>query len=74
MRKSTRLDAIVTVVDAKHVLHRLRGAHEAQEQIAFAHIIILNKTDLVVHEELLAVKSRIRAMNPTALIYETDRG
>jgi G3E family GTPase len=48
-------------------------AHEAQEQVAFADIIIINKTDLVEREELAAVKNRIRAMNPTALIHETER-
>jgi G3E family GTPase len=73
VRRNTKLDAIVTVVDAKHLVGQLDGAPEAQEQIAFADIVILNKTDLVEGEELLAVKSRIRAMNPTALIHETKR-
>jgi G3E family GTPase len=73
VRRNTKLDAIVTVVDAKHLVDQLDGAPEAQEQIAFADIVILNKTDLVGGEELLAVKSRIRAMNPTALIHETER-
>jgi G3E family GTPase len=73
VRRNTKLDAIVTVVDAKHLVGQLDGAPEAQEQIAFADIVILNKTDLVGGEELLAVKSRIRAMNPTALIHETKR-
>jgi G3E family GTPase len=73
LRKNTKLDAIVTVVDAKHLVDQLAGAPEAQEQIAFADIVILNKTDLVGPEELLAVKSRIRAMNPTALVHETER-
>src|SRR5580704_9426246 len=73
VRRNTKLDAIVTVVDAKHLVGQLDGAPEAQEQIAFADIVILNKTDLVGGEELLAVKSRIRAMNPTTLIHETKR-
>jgi G3E family GTPase len=73
VRRNTKLDAIVTVVDAKHLVGQLDGAPEAQEQIAFADIVILNKTDLVGQEELVAVKSRIRAMNPTALIHETER-
>jgi G3E family GTPase len=73
VRRNTKLDAIVTVVDAKHLVDQLDGAPEAQEQIAFADIVILNKTDLVGREELLAVTSRIRAMNPTALIHETER-
>ena len=47
VRRNTKLDAIVTVVDAKHLVGQLDGAPEAQEQIAFADIVILNKTDLV---------------------------
>ena len=73
VRRNTKLDAIVTVVDAKHLVDQLDGAPEAQEQIAFADIVILNKTDLVGGQELSAVKNRIRAMNPTALIHETER-
>ena len=53
VRRNTKLDAIVTVVDAKHLVDQLDGAPEAQEQIAFADIVILNKTDLVGREELV---------------------
>jgi G3E family GTPase len=73
VRRNTKLDAIVTVVDAKHLVAELETEHEAQEQIAFADIVIVNKTDLVSREELLGVKSRIRAINPTAIIHETER-
>jgi G3E family GTPase len=73
VRRDTKLDAIVTVVDAKHLLDELDSAHEAQEQIAFADIVIVNKTDLVTREDLAAVKARIHAMNPTAIIHETER-
>jgi G3E family GTPase len=73
VRRSTKLDAIVTVVDAKHLISQLETAHEAHEQIAFADIVILNKTDLVTPEEILAVKRRIRSMNPTTVVHETQR-
>jgi G3E family GTPase len=73
VRKNTRLDAIVTVVDAKHLAEALEDAHEAQEQIAFADIVVLNKTDLVEPATLDAVRGRIRAINPVATIREAER-
>ncbi len=67
----THLDAVVTVVDAKHIaLHW--DADEAQEQIAFADVILLNKTDLVDASELDALAGKIRAMNALAKIYRTQ--
>jgi G3E family GTPase len=47
VRRKTKLDAIVTVVDAKHLLNEIDRAPEAQEQLGFADIVLLNKTDLV---------------------------
>jgi len=73
VRRKTKLDAIVTVVDAKHLLGEIDQAHEAQEQLAFADIVILNKTDLVSPEELAAVEARIRKINPTATIKQSTR-
>jgi G3E family GTPase len=66
VRRKTKLDAIVTVADAKHLLHELDRAHEAQEQLAFADVVLLNKTDLVSSDELATVESRIRQINPYA--------
>ncbi len=66
----TRLDAVVTVVDTKHVaLHW--EAEEVQEQIAFADVILLNKTDLVTPEALDQLEQKIRAMNALGKIYRT---
>ncbi|PVB60366.1 GTP-binding protein [Labrenzia sp. 011] len=73
VRRKTKLDAIVTVVDARHLLGEIDQAHEAQEQLAFADIVILNKTDLVTPEELASVESRIRKINPTAAIRRSTR-
>jgi G3E family GTPase len=73
VRARTRLDAIVTVVDAKHLLARLEDSHEAAEQIAFADVIVLNKTDLVTEAELEAVEARIRTINKYARIHRTTR-
>jgi G3E family GTPase len=71
MAERLALDGIVTVVDAGHVLLHLDDSHEVQEQIAFADIILLNKTDLVADEQLDALERRIRAMNGTAAIHRT---
>jgi len=68
VKRATKLDAIVTVVDAKHLFARLEDSKEAQEQIAFADIIVLNKIDLVTAEEADAVERRIRGINPYAEI------
>ncbi len=73
VRAKTRLDAIVTVVDAKHVLERLADSHEAADQIAFADVIVLNKTDLVTPAELEQVEARIRQINRFAVIHRTER-
>lgn len=70
VRLQTHLDAVVTVVDAKHIqLHW--DADEAQEQIAFADTILINKTDLVTVIELDELEQKIRNMNAMAKIYRT---
>ncbi|NTE89533.1 CobW family GTP-binding protein [Agrobacterium rubi] len=73
VRAKTRLDAIITVVDAKHLLGEIDQAHEAQEQLAFADTIILNKTDLVKDAGLAAIEDRIRRINPAASIIRSER-
>jgi G3E family GTPase len=73
VKEKTKLDSITTVVDAKHILARLKDAREASEQIAFADQIILNKTDLVSPDELKTVERRIRELNPLAPIHHTER-
>ena len=71
MKASFRLDAIVTVVDAKHVLQHLDGDDESVKQLAFADVILLNKTDLVTPAELDALESRIHGINAVAKIHRT---
>jgi G3E family GTPase len=73
VRARTKLDSVTTVVDAKHVLLRLADSNEAREQIAFADQIVLNKIDLVTPEELSAVESRLRRLNPLAPIHRAVR-
>ncbi|MDQ0390791.1 CobW family GTP-binding protein [Labrys monachus] len=71
--EKTRLDAVVTVADAKWLKDRLKDAPEAKNQIAFADVIVLNKTDLVSPAELREVEMRIRAINPYAKLHKTTR-
>ena len=74
MKEQFRLDAIVTVVDAKHISLHLHDSPEAQKQVAFADVILLNKTDLVAPAELDALEKRIRAINAVAKIHRTKNG
>jgi G3E family GTPase len=71
--RKTKLDAVVTVADAKWLQERLKDAPEAKNQIAFADVILLNKTDLVPAEELRDVEARIRGINPYAKVHRTER-
>jgi G3E family GTPase len=68
-----KIDSIVTVVDAKHLPQRLKDSKEAAEQIAFADVILLNKTDLVSAEELKKVEHAIRHINAFAKIVRSER-
>mgnify|MGYP000429743768 FL=1 len=70
VQAQTNLDSVVTVVDAKHISQHW-DAEEAQEQIAFADVVLLNKTDLVTTEELDVLERKIRGMNALAKIYRT---
>ena len=72
MKANFRLDAIVTVVDAKHILQHLGTDDESVKQLAFADVIILNKTDLVAPAELDALEFRIRAINAVAKIHRAQ--
>ena len=80
IKSQLRLDAIVTVVDAKHLLTHLDDVkpdgveNEAVEQLAFADRIVLNKVDLVSEAELVEVERRIREINALAPIVRTSHG
>jgi G3E family GTPase len=71
--RKAKLDAVVTVADAKWLCDRLKDAPEAKNQIAFADVILLNKTDLVAPDELGEVEARIRGINPYAKLHKTER-
>ena len=71
--RKAKLDAVVTVADARWLKDRLRDAPEAKNQIAFADVILLNKTDLVSDADLREVEARIRGINPYAKLHRTQR-
>jgi G3E family GTPase len=71
--RKARLDAVVTVADAKWLKDRLKDAPEAKNQIAFADVILVNKADLVHPDELTEVEMRIRGINPYARVHKTER-
>jgi G3E family GTPase len=68
---AARLDAVVTVADARWLEDRLKDAPEAKNQIAFADVILLNKADLVSEAALAEIEARIRAINPYAKLHKT---
>jgi G3E family GTPase len=72
LHQKLRLDGIVTVVDAYHVGRHIDTANEVREQLAFADVLLLNKTDLVSTEEVDRLERRVRGMNAVAPIYRTQ--
>jgi G3E family GTPase len=72
LRAQLRVDGIVTLVDTKHIVHHIDDADEAKEQIAFADVILLNKTDLVAQHDLEVLERRISTMNGAAKLYRTQ--
>jgi G3E family GTPase len=73
MKDKLRLDAIITLVDAKHVLQHL-DSDECNAQLAFADVVLLNKADLVSEQELAAVEQQVRELNKLARIHPTVQG
>jgi len=72
LRERVALDSVLTMVDAKHFLEQVDAAHEAEEQIAFADVIVVNKTDLVDADTLAAVEAKIRTLNKFARILRAE--
>jgi len=68
-----RLDGIVTVADAVNLERHLDSSNDAQKQIAFADVIVLNKTDLVAPAALGKIETRLRGFNRPAKILRTTR-
>ena len=63
----------MTVVDAKHFLGQLEQGNEAEEQVAFADVILLNKLDLVSEADVAKVEAKIKSINPYARVHKTEK-
>ncbi len=73
IRAEFALDGIVTLVDAAHVEQQLGRSDESTEQIAFADVLVLNKTDLVDDDALDRLEARLRDMNRMARVIRSER-
>jgi G3E family GTPase len=73
LKEDYQLDAIITLVDARHIGAQLREVQAAAEQVAFADVLLLNKTDLVDAAGLATAERELRAINGTARIVRTER-
>ena len=67
-RESFDLDGVITLVDAKHAALHLDDSEEAMAQVAFADVLLINKTDLVDTDAIDALENRLRSMNAMARI------
>jgi len=71
INQSLSLDGIITLIDSKNAWNHLKDVEVAWEQIAFSHVLLLNKSDLVSHEELKNLENHVRGINPTAKLFNT---
>ncbi len=65
---------VVTTVDATHAEDQLNSQFEAVKQIALADRIIITKTDLATPQSVIALRVRIAAINPGAVIFTANHG
>jgi G3E family GTPase len=70
LRSKTELDAVITVIDAQHIIEQLHN-EQAREQVAFADVILINKIDLVANRSLEDLGRLLRSLNPLATIHRT---
>lgn len=73
IRAEFALDGIVTLVDAAHIEQQLGRSDESTEQVAFADVLVLNKTDLVGTDGLDKIETRLREMNRMARVVRSEK-
>ncbi len=71
IRSEFQLNGVVTVVDSKHIWQQIDHSAEAREQIAFADLVLLNKTDLIAPEDLPELEYKIKNLNRVARVCQT---
>ncbi|MFY0596335.1 MAG: GTP-binding protein [Cognatishimia sp.] len=71
---ATRVDGVVTVVDAANGPATLDAQFEAVSQVAMADLVIMSKTDLVDYDQVMVLETRLRGLNATARIHPAVRG
>ena len=71
INQSLSLDGIITLIDSKNAWNHLNDVEVAWEQIAFSHVLLLNKSDLVSPEESKNLEGYVRGINPTAKLFNT---
>ncbi len=71
IRSDFELNGVITVVDSKHIWQQIDHSTEAKEQIAFADLVLLNKTDLIAPEDLYELEYKVRGINGSARICQT---
>ena len=74
LKDFTRLDSIVTMVDASNFAPDLFDSEVAHSQIAYGDVVVLNKTDLVESEDLKRLEKRIKTIKTEARILKTQQG
>jgi len=74
VKRKAHLDAVITVVDARHMLRHIEESRACLDQIAFADVILINKCDLATPDELDRVEARIRVVNAVARIQRITFG
>lgn len=74
IKKHLKLDAMVTVVDATTFLKRMGDSHEAVEQVAFADVAVISKTDSVSPSQIQKVLDKVKGINPHVKIIQSIRG
>ena len=74
LRDATRLDSIITLIDAENFTEEILEGDVARAQVVYGDILMLNKCDLVSEERLTAVETRLRDIKTDARILRSVKG